>query len=108
MKTAFISESILTSFNPDCKTILKADLSGYTTGNVLFQFNNKSVLKPYIYFSKKNSSAECNYEIYNKKLLVVIHCLQKWDSELHSVKEFTVITDHKNLKYFTQFQKLSK
>ena len=88
--------------------ILEADSLKYTTEDVLSQFNDKGVLRSCVYFLKKNSSAECNYKIHNKKVLVVIHCLQEWDSELHSVKEFTVITDHKNLKYFTQPQKLSK
>ena len=108
MKTAFISESTLTSFDPDCKTILEADSSEYITESIFFQFNNKGVLRPCIYFLKKNSSAECNYKIYDKKLLAVIHYLQEWDAELHSVKKFTVITDYKNLKYFTQLWKLSK
>ena len=75
LKTAFISELILTSFDLDCETILEADLSGYTTESVLSQFDNKGVLRSCVYFSKKNSSAECNYEIHDKKLLAVIHCL---------------------------------
>ena len=108
LKTAFVSESILVLFNLDHKTILKADLSEYTTEGIFFQFDNKGILRSYIYFSKKNSSAECNYKIHDKKLLIVIHCLQKWDTELHSVKEFTIIINYKNLKYFMQFQKLSK
>ncbi|EDN06519.1 predicted protein [Histoplasma mississippiense (nom. inval.)] len=44
------------------------------------------------------SSAECNYEIYDKKLLAIIQCLDEWKSELMSVEKFK---DHKNLKYFT-------
>ena len=108
LKTAFISESILTLFDSDHKTILEADSSEYTTEGVLFQFDNKGVLRPCMYFLKKNSPVECNYKIHDKKLLAVIHCLQEWNTELCSVKKFTVITDHKNLKYFTQPWKLSK
>ena len=108
MKIAFISEFTLISFNFNYEMILEVNSLKYITENVLFQFNNKNVLKLYVYFLKKNSSAECNYKIYNKKLLIIIYCLQEWDLELHSVKEFTVIINHKNLKYFTQLQKLSK
>ena len=108
MKTAFISESILTSFDPDCETILEANLSEYIAEGILFQFDNKGVLRLCTYFSKKNNLAECNYEIYDKKLLTVIYCLQKWDATLCSMKKFTVITDYKNLKYFMQFWKLNK
>ena len=75
LKTAFISESTLTLFNSDCETILKTNLSGYTTGNVLSQFDNKSVLKSCMYFLKKNSSVKCNYKIHDKKLLIIIHYL---------------------------------
>ena len=77
LKTAFISEFILTSFDLDCEIVLEADLSGYITEGILSQFNNKDVLKLCMYFSKKNSSTECNYEIHDKELLVVIHCLQE-------------------------------
>ena len=51
---------------------------------------------------------KCNYKIHDKELLTVIYYLQKWNTELHSVKKFTVITNHKNLKYFMQLQKLSE
>ena len=108
LKTVFVSESILTLFNFNHETILKADLSEYITENIFFQFNNKNVLKLYIYFLKKNSLAECNYKIYNKELLIVIYYLQEWNAELYSVKKFIVIINYKNLKYFTQFQKLSE
>ena len=103
MKIAFVSKSTLTSFDFNHKIILKINSSEYITESVLSQFDNKGVLRLCTYFLKKNSSAECNYKIHNKELLTVIYCLQEWDSELHSVKEFTVITDYKNLKYFTQF-----
>ena len=36
LKIAFVSESILALFDFDCETILKADLSRYITGDVLF------------------------------------------------------------------------
>ena len=75
LKTAFISEFILISFDFDCETILEADLSEYITEGVLFQFNNKGVLRLYVYFLKKNSLVECNYEIHDKELLIVIYYL---------------------------------
>ncbi|KAG5300373.1 hypothetical protein I7I48_00049 [Histoplasma ohiense] len=54
------------------------------------------------------SPAECNYEIYNKELLVIIQCLEEWESELMSVKKFEIVTDHKNLEYFTTTHKLTE
>jgi hypothetical protein len=28
------------------------------------------------YYLKKNASAECNYEIYDKEMLIIIQCLK--------------------------------
>ena len=50
-----------------------------------------------------------NYKIYNKELLVIIHYLEVWDTELRSVlKGFDIITDYKNIKYFVKKQYLNK
>ena len=35
-----------------------------------------------IFYSKNMSSAECNYEIYDKKLLIIIQAFKHWWSEL--------------------------
>ena len=53
------------------------------------------------YYSKKYTPAKSNYEIYNKELLIIIHYLKIWDTELRSIsKGFNIITDPKNIKYF--------
>ncbi|KAF4311370.1 hypothetical protein GTA08_BOTSDO13164 [Botryosphaeria dothidea] len=53
------------------------DKSRYCTGGILSQYDDNGVLRPVAYFSKKNSPAECNYEIYDKELLAIIKCLQQ-------------------------------
>ena len=52
--------------------MIKYNLSGHTMRGILSQYNNKRFLRPYAYFLKKNSPIECNYEIYNKELLIII------------------------------------
>ena len=50
--------------------------------------------------------AECNYEIYDKKFLIIVKAFEEWRLELKKSRFFVeVITDHKNLKYF-MFSKL--
>jgi RNase H-like domain found in reverse transcriptase len=66
------------------------------------------LLRPWAYFSRKNSLAECNYEIHDRELLAIISCLREWESELSSVRHFKVITDHKNLRYFTTQLRLNE
>ena len=53
------------------------------------------------YYLKKHTPVKSKYEIYNKELLVIIHYLEVWDTELRSVlKGFDIIINYKNIKYF--------
>ncbi len=58
---------------------------------------------------KTLSFAECNYEIYDKKLLTIIRCFEQWRAELQSVELFiNVLTNHKSLEYFMTTKKLNR
>ena len=72
------------------------------------QYSEEGVLHPCAYFLQKNSPTECNYKIHDKELLAIVKCCWEWESELHSVKDFLVLTDHKNLTYFTTTKKLNE
>jgi len=39
--------------------------------------NGKGILQPIAFFLKKMNSAECNYEIYDKELLVIIRAFEE-------------------------------
>jgi hypothetical protein len=58
---------------------------------VLLQYNNKGVLHPITFYSKKITLAKCNYKIYNKELLVIIYCLKEWLAELEISQEVVKI-----------------
>ena len=84
------------------------DSSDCITEEVLSQSDSQSVLHSMIYFSTCMSSTECNYDIYNKKLLTIIHIFKEWRPELKGAAEqIQVITDYKNLKYFIIIKQLS-
>ena len=54
-----------------------------------------------IYFLKKHNSAECNYKIYNKKLIIIVYIFKKWYLKFEDfISLIKIITDYKNLKYF--------
>ena len=60
------------------------------------------------YLSKSLNETERNYEIHNKKMLVVIRELENWRHLLEGVKfKFEIWTDYKNLEYFMKAQKLN-
>ena len=107
LKQAFVQAPLLAQFDPDHETVLETDSSGYCSGGVLSQVKG-DVLRPVAFFSKKHSPAECNYPIYDKELLAIIRCLEEWEAELKSVGQFTILTDHKNLEYFSTVRKLSE
>lgn len=95
-------------FDPERETILATDSSGYYIAGVLQQYDNNGFLRPVAFFSKKNLPAECNYPIYDKELLAVVKCLRQWDAELRGLHQFKILTDHKNLEYFTTARRLSE
>ena len=102
LKKIFASEPVLAQWDPERDTILEADSSGYAIGGCLSQIDENGQIRPVAYFSKRLSGAEANYPIHDKEMHSIVSCLEEWKAELISVTEpFTIITDHKNLKYFT-------
>ena len=72
------------------------------------QCNDNGDLHPCAYLSQTFSSAEQNYDIYDHELLAVIHALDHWHHYLQgTIHPITLLTNHKNLTYFRQPQKLS-
>ena len=69
------------------------------------------VLKPVAYFSKKMTPVECNYMIYDKKLLAIVKSFETWRPELASISRpnqpVKVFTDHRNLKHFMTTKQLN-
>ena len=103
-----MSDVILCHYNSDLKLVIKTDASDYVSEGILLQYDENSVLHPVVYFFKKHSSAEYNYEIYNKELMVIVHTIKEWRPELKdSLTPVEVITDHKNLEYFMSTKQLS-
>ena len=100
--------SILIHFNFELKTIIESNSSDYVSVGILFQKKKRrcSIRR---FFFKTLLSAEYNYEIYDKKLLAIIRCFEKWKSKLQSISEsIKILIDHKFLKYFMIIKKLNR
>ena len=83
------------------------DTSLTATGAVLMQTDFNEDLHPCAFLSKTLSTAEHNYNIFNRELLAMIHALTEWKHYLQGTGHpVTVVTDHKNLSYFKQLHKL--
>jgi hypothetical protein len=109
LKTAFVTAPILARFDPDRPSLVKTDAFDYVFAEILSQYDDQGLLHPVAYFSKKHLSAECNYEIYDKKLLAIVRCFEKWRAELEeSPHPIEVLSDHKNLEYFISTKLLNR
>ena len=108
LKECFATAPVLRIFDPEREGMLETDSSDHIVAGVFSQLFEDGLWHPIAYFSAKMQPAECNYEIYDKKLLAIIRCLKEWRSELEgSIKPIRIITDHKNLEYFMTTKRLS-
>jgi hypothetical protein len=78
LKQAFTSAPILWHFDYVQEIIVETDASDYVSASVLSQYDDAGMLHPIAFFSKKHTPAECNYEIYNKELIAIIHAFEEW------------------------------
>ena len=76
LKKQVSSISVLRHFDSKRQTILKIDASDYIKDEILSQYNDENVLHSVAFYSKIMILAECNYHIYDKKLLVIIQCFE--------------------------------
>ena len=77
LKKRIITVSVLRYFNLRTTTYIKTDTSDYINRGILLQKNKEDNLHSVVYFLKLMISAEYNYNIYDKKLLAIIHYLKQ-------------------------------
>ena len=98
---------ILKHFDSIREVILKTDFLNYVNDEVLSQYDDEDILHSMIFYSKNMIFAECNYKIYDKKLLIIICCLKHWHFELKYMNILIkIFIDHLNLKYFMIIKEL--
>ncbi len=109
MKKQITEASILRHFDQNKETILETDSFDYVNNDIFSQYDDEETLHLMIYYSKNLSLAECNYEIYDKKLLAIIQAFKHWWSELKltelSIKMFI---DHQALTSLMKNKELSR
>jgi len=87
--------------DPERPVIIETDTSDYAIGAICSQPDEKGVLHPVAYYSRKLKDPERNYDIHDKELLAIIDALRKWDTYCKTTgPKITILTDHKNLEYW--------
>ncbi len=109
LKFRFTSAPILKHPDPKLPFIVEVDASDCGIGAVLSQrHGTPGKLHPCAFFSRKLSRAESNYNIGNKELLSIKAALDEWRHWLEgALHPFQVITDHKNLEYIKDTNRLN-
>ncbi len=109
LKKQVSSISVLQHFNSKWQTILKINASDYVKDEILSQYDDENVLHSVAFYSKSMILAECNYHIYDKKLLVIIWCFEHWRFELKCTELLIqMFIDHQTLKIFMKNKQLTQ
>ena len=105
----FISTSILIRFNFIKEIILKTNVFDKVFVEIMSQYDDNELLYSITFFFKKQTTQKINYEIYDKKLLIIIRAFEKWRSKLKNFDYFIkILIDHRNLEWFMFIKQLSR
>jgi len=104
LKKAVASSPVLAHPNLEAQFQVETDTSNYAYGAVLSQRGEDDHKYHLVaFYSKSMNPAEQNYGISDKEALAVVKALQHWRHWLEGTASLVeIITDHKNLEYFTR------
>ena len=109
LKTRVTSEPVLAHPELDKQFELEVDASGFAIGGVLLQKKDDGKKHPIAYYSSTLNAAERNYDIYDLELLAIVRSLDNWRPLLAgSPHKIIVHSDHQNLQYWREPQKISR
>jgi len=108
LKHAFTTAPILTHFIPDTPIIVETDASDYAVAGILSITCADGEIRPVAYYSRTLTAPELNYDTHDKELLAIFEAFRNWRHYLEgSASPIDVVTDHKNLEYFSTSKVLS-
>ena len=81
----------------------------YALATILYIQEASGDIHPIAFHSRTFSDTELNYDIHDKELLAIFDAFKLWQHYLEgSTYPIDVITDHKNLEYFSTTKILSR
>ncbi|KAK3515173.1 hypothetical protein QTP70_008174 [Hemibagrus guttatus] len=109
LKDCFTTAPILRHPDPDLPFVVEVDASSSGLGAVLSQRHGEpGKLHPCAFYSRKLTTAEVNYDVGNRELLVIKAALEEWRHWLEGARHpFQVLTDHRNLEYLRGAKRLN-
>ena len=110
-KLVFTIVSLLQHFDFEKKIWIEFDVFDWVIIAILFQKNANDVLRLITFMSQKMLSIEYNYEIYDKKLLIIIKAFEKWRSKCANIflnYSIHVFFYYKNFEHFIIIKQLNR
>ena len=93
---------MLVHWIPDASITVKTDASDYAVTAILSITCSNNEIHPVTFHSHTLSRVELNYNTHDKELLAFFKAFSNWHHYLEgSTKPIDIVTDHKNLEYFS-------
>jgi len=109
LKSVFSSAPILHHWVPDRPVIIETDASNYALVAILSIELESGEIHPVAFHSCSFNSMELNYDVHNKELFAIYEVFRIWQHYLDgSALSIDVVTDHKNLEYFSTTKILNR
>ena len=81
---------------------METNTSDYALAAILSTIDSKGEIHPVAFHSWTFTGPELNYDVHDKELLTIFEAFKRWWHYLEgSAEPVDVITDHKNLEYFS-------
>ena len=103
-KSQLTSSCLLVHFDPTKELLLACDASPYGIGAVLSHRMTDGSDKPIAFASRSLAAAEKNYSQLDKEALAIIFGVKKFHHYLYG-RRFTILSDHKPLKYLFDYNR---
>ena len=88
---------------------METDASDYALAAILFIVTEDNEIHPVAFHSRTFSALELNYDVHDKELLAIFEAFKIWRHYLEgSASPIDVMTDHKNLEYFSTTKVLTR
>ncbi len=110
LKKAFITAPVLANFDPNAPIMVETDASDYAIAAILsIKDKSDNDWHPVAFHSRKMTPTELNYDTHDKELLAIFEAFKTWNRYLEgSGSPVEVLTDHKNLEYFSTTRLLTR
>ena len=109
LKHAFTMAPVLTHFILDVPITVETDASDYAVTGILSITLDDGQIHPVAFYSRTLTAPKLNYDTHDQELLAIFKAFRIWHHYLEgSVTLVNVVTDHKNLEYFSTSKVLTQ